>query len=162
MLLARCADKFPRMRRVWADQRYRGLDFLVWVREETGIAIQIVQRKDGGFRGTWAKADAPPRVVPMFPVVPRRCVIERSFAWLSRYQRLSKNYEYLAASQANAIYLATIMLLLHRTARPVPCTGLHRHLLVQVLAPGGLIGRFPPGVAVISLPSVAPATVLSG
>lgn len=53
----------------------------------------------------------------MFAVVPRRWVIERSFAWLGRYRRLSKDYEYLAVSQENAIYLATIMLLLHRTAR---------------------------------------------
>jgi transposase len=56
----------------------------------------------------------------MFAVVPRRWVIERSFAWLGRYRRLSKDYEYLAATQENAIYLATIMLLLHRTARTLP------------------------------------------
>ncbi|MGW5869028.1 IS5 family transposase [Streptomyces sp. NPDC055239] len=116
VLPARRAGKFPRLRHVWADQGYRGRDFLDWVREETGITLQIVQRKDGGLRHTWAKTDAPPRVVPMFAVVPRRWVIERSFAWLGRYRRLSKDYEYLASSQENAIYLATVMLLLHRTA----------------------------------------------
>ncbi|RSO04539.1 IS5 family transposase [Streptomyces sp. WAC 06783] len=120
VLLARCADKFPRLRHLWADQGYRGRDFLAWVQEETGITIQIVQRKDGGFRGTWAKADAPPRAVPTFAVVPRRWVIERSFVWLGRYRRLSKDYQYLAASQENAIYLATVMLLLHRVARLHP------------------------------------------
>lgn len=117
VLLARCAGKFPRLQYLWADQGYRGREFLAWVREETGITIEVVQRKDGGFRGTWARADAPPREVPLCAVVPRRWVIERSFAWLGRYRRLSKDYEYLAASQENAIYLATIMLLLHRTAR---------------------------------------------
>ncbi|WP_369263513.1 IS5 family transposase [Streptomyces sp. R35] len=120
VLLARCAGKFPRLRHLWADQGYRGRDFLTWVQEETGITIQVVQRKDGGFRSTWAKANAPPREVPMFAVVPRRWVIERSFAWLGRYRRLSKDYEYLASSQENAIYLATIMLLLHRTAEAPP------------------------------------------
>jgi transposase len=120
VLLARCAHKFPRLQHLWADQGYRGREFLAWVREETGITVQVVQRKDGGFRGTWAKADAPPREVPMFAVVPRRWVIERSFAWLGRYRRLSKDYEYLAASQENAIYFATIMLLLHRSARTLP------------------------------------------
>ncbi|MGW5866829.1 IS5 family transposase [Streptomyces sp. NPDC055239] len=120
VLLARCSGNFPRLRHLWADQTYRGRDFLTWVREETGITIQIVQRKDGGSRSAWPKTDAPPRVVPMFAVVPRRWVIERSFAWLGRYRRLSKDYEYLAASQENAIYLATIMLLLHRTARVLP------------------------------------------
>ncbi|WP_328631333.1 transposase [Streptomyces sp. NBC_00356] len=60
------------------------------------------------------------RIVPMFAVVPRRWVVERCFAWLGRYRRLSKDYEYLATSQENAIYLATIMLLLHRAARALP------------------------------------------
>ncbi|MEU7150795.1 IS5 family transposase [Streptomyces sp. NPDC045456] len=120
VLLARCAGKFPRLRHLWADQGYRGRDFLAWVREETGITLQIVRRKDGGFRGTWARADAPPREVPLFAVVPRRWVAERSFGWLGRYRRLSEDYEYLAASQENAICLATIMLLLHRTARVLP------------------------------------------
>ncbi|MFJ4478851.1 IS5 family transposase [Streptomyces xanthochromogenes] len=117
VLLARCAGKFLRLRYLWADQGYRGREFLAWVREETGITIEVVQRRDAGFRGTWAKADAPPREVPMFAVVPRRWVVERGFAWLGRYRRLSKDYEYLPASQENAIYLATIMLLLHRTGR---------------------------------------------
>ncbi|MFI6476059.1 IS5 family transposase [Streptomyces sp. NPDC050516] len=120
VLLARSAHKFPRLRHLWADQGYRGREFLDWVREETGVTIQVVQRKDGGFRGTWAKTDAPPREVPIFAVVPRRWVIERSFAWLGRYRRLSKDYEYLAASQENAVYLATVMLLLHRAARALP------------------------------------------
>jgi putative transposase len=120
VLLARCVGKFPRLQHIWADQGYRGRDFLAWVQDETGITIEIVQRKDGGFRSSWAKTDAPPRVVPMFAVVPRRWVAERSFAWLGRYRRLSKDYEYLATSQENAIYLATIMLLLHRAARALP------------------------------------------
>ncbi len=47
-------------------------------------------------------------------------MIERSFAWLGRYRQLSKDYEYLAASQENAIYFATIMLLLQRSARTLP------------------------------------------
>ncbi len=117
VLLARCAGWFPRLRHIWADQGYRGRDCLDWIRQGTGITIQIVQRADGGFRSTWARADAPPRVVPRFAVVPWRWVVERSFAWLGRYRRLSKDYEYLAASQENAIYLATVLLLLHRIGR---------------------------------------------
>ncbi|MEU6765508.1 IS5 family transposase [Streptomyces sp. NPDC046853] len=120
VLLARTAHKFPRLQHLWADQGYRGQDFLERVRTETGITIQIVRRVDGGFRSTWGRAGSPQRVVPQFAVVPRRWVIERSFAWLGRYRRLSKDYEYLAASQENAIYLATTMLLLHRAGRPVP------------------------------------------
>lgn len=72
VLLARCVGKFPRLRHIWTDQGYRGREFLAWVQDETGITIEVVQRRDSGFRSTWAKADAPPRVVSMFAVVPRR------------------------------------------------------------------------------------------
>lgn len=118
VLLARSAGKFPRLRHLWADQGYRGREFLDGIRENTGITIQVVRRHDGGFRGTWVRAGDTPPPVPQFSVVPRRWVIERSFAWLGRYRRLSKDYEYLADSSESAVYLATIMLLLHRTTAP--------------------------------------------
>ncbi|MFD4481530.1 transposase [Streptomyces sp. NPDC058471] len=41
VLLTRCVGKFPRLRRLWADQEYCSRDFLDWVREETGITFQI-------------------------------------------------------------------------------------------------------------------------
>jgi len=57
-------------------------------------------------------AGAPPREVSMFAVVPRRWVIERSFAWLGRCRRLAKDYEYRLGISESADYLAIIMLLL--------------------------------------------------
>ncbi len=63
---------------------------------------------------------APPRQVPVFAVVPRRWVVERTFAWLGKYRRLSKDYEYLTATAGNVIYLAMSMILLHRLARRPP------------------------------------------
>jgi transposase len=98
-------------------QGYRGADFHAWVQETTGITVQIVQRRDGGFRHTWAPAGAPPREVSRFAVVPRRWVVERTFAWLGRCRRLSKDYEYLRATSEELIYLAMAMLLLRRLAR---------------------------------------------
>lgn len=75
-------------------------------------------RRDGGFRSTWARAETPPWEVPNFTVVPRRWVVERSFAWLGRCRRLSKDYEYLRVNSENAIYLAMALILLRRLARP--------------------------------------------
>ncbi|MFD7409113.1 IS5 family transposase [Streptomyces sp. NPDC059866] len=118
VLFARAADAFPRLCHVWADQGYRGADFHTWAREATGITVEIVQRRDGGFRSTWARTGAPPREVPNFAVVQRRCVVERSFAWLGRCRRLSKDYEYLRVNSENAIYLAMALILLRRLARP--------------------------------------------
>lgn len=54
------------------DQGYRGAEFHIGIREATGITVQIVQRREGGFRHSWAKAGAPAREVPSFAVVPRR------------------------------------------------------------------------------------------
>ena len=68
-------------------------------------------------RRSWAPAGAPPRVVPRFAVVPRRWVVERTFAWLGRFRRLAKDYEYLPATSENAVYLAMSITLLRRTTR---------------------------------------------
>jgi len=56
--------------------------------------------------------------VSSFAVVPRRWVVERTFAWLGRYRRLSKDYEYLTATSEAVIYLARTRLLLRRLTRP--------------------------------------------
>jgi putative transposase len=50
--------------------------------------------------------------------VPRRWVVERTFAWLGRYRRLSKDYEYLTTTSEQVIYLAMTRLLLRRLTRP--------------------------------------------
>ncbi|ABW16113.1 transposase IS4 family protein [Parafrankia sp. EAN1pec] len=114
VLLSRAGDLFTRLGHVWADQGYRGEWFRDWAQNAVDIGVQIVSRRDGGFRSTWARIGDPPRQVPTFAVVPRRWVIERTFAWLVKYRRLSRDYEYLAATSENAIYLAMSMILLHR------------------------------------------------
>jgi transposase len=53
-------------------------------------------------------------VVPRFAVMPRRWVVERTFAWLGRFRRLGKDYEYLPATSEAVIQLAMIQLLVRR------------------------------------------------
>jgi putative transposase len=62
-------------------------------------------------------AGATPPIVSPFAVVPRRWVVERTFAWLGRFRRLSKDYEYLTATSEAVIYLAMTRLLLRRLTR---------------------------------------------
>ncbi|WP_411978077.1 transposase [Streptomyces phaeochromogenes] len=88
-----------------------------WALEATGITVEVAQRRDGGFRSTWARVGAPPPAVPQFAVVPRRWVVERTFAWLGRCRRLSKEYEYLRVCSENAMYLSMARLLVRRLAR---------------------------------------------
>jgi transposase len=92
VLSARAADAFPRLRHVRADQGCRGADFPARALGATGITAEIVQRRDGGFRPAWARVGTPPPAVPQFAVVPRRRVVERTFAWPGRCRRLSKDY----------------------------------------------------------------------
>jgi transposase len=108
--------RFPRLRHGWVDQGYRG-PFLEWVQATMGITLEVAQRADGGRRRRWLPAGAEPPVVPRFAVVPRRWVVERTFGWLGRFRRLSKDYEFLPASSEAVIYLAASQLLLRRLAR---------------------------------------------
>jgi transposase len=104
---------FPRLRYGWVDQGYRG-EFLAWVRQAFGVTLQVVVRRDGGRRARWLPPDVTPPQVPAFAVVPRRWVVERTFGWLGRFRRLSKDYEFLPATSEAGIYLAMIQILTRR------------------------------------------------
>jgi putative transposase len=108
--------RFPRLRHGWVDQGYRG-QFLGWVQQRFGVTLEVVARRDGGRRARWLPPGAEPPAVPAFAVVPRRWVVERTFAWLGRFRRLSKDYEFLPATSEAVIYLASIQLLVRRLAR---------------------------------------------
>ena len=55
-----------------------------------------------------------------FSILPRRWVVERTFGWLGRYRRLSKDYEQLPEVSEAMVTLAAIRLMLHRLAHPNP------------------------------------------
>ena len=73
----RLAGRFPRLKRIWADGAYAG-KLVPWVRNVCGWDLELVRRPSGQHT---------------FEVLPRRWVVERTFAWLGRYRRLSKDYE---------------------------------------------------------------------
>jgi transposase len=107
--------RLPRLRHGWADGGYRGT-FLVWALAMCKITFEVVVRADGGRRHRWLPPGVEPPTVPRFAVLPRRWVVERTFAWLGRYRRLSKDYEYLPATSEAVIQLAMIQLLVRRLA----------------------------------------------
>ena len=84
--LALLGDRFPRLRLIWADGGYRG-QLVSWVEQVFQWTLEIVKRNDD---------------IAGFTVLPRRWVVERTFAWLGRYRRLSKDYEELPADVPSA------------------------------------------------------------
>jgi putative transposase len=96
-LLQKVAAQYPRLEKVWVDGAYGGL-FPVYARQFHGLEVEIsIQQK-----------------VRNYAVTSKRWVVERTFAWLGRYRRLSKDYEYHCSTTENWIYLAMTCLLLKR------------------------------------------------
>lgn len=98
-------QRLPPMSRlveVRADKGYRSEPLAVWCRQTLGARLNVTQR-DPSARG--------------FVVQQGRWVVERTFAWLGRYRRLSKDYEQSILMSEAYVYVASLHLLLRRLAR---------------------------------------------
>ena len=98
-LLAGLAPLVPRLKKIWADGAYRGQELSSWCKEEGDWDLEVVERAPG-VRG--------------FSIQPRRWVVERTFGWLSRSRRLSKDYERKVQTSETLIQIAMIRLLVTR------------------------------------------------
>ena len=101
LVLARLNGRFPRVGLIWADGGYTG-KLLEWALVTGGWVIEIVKR---------------PKGTHTFAVLPKRWIVERTFAWLGRSRRLSKDYEGLPATSEAIIRIAMIHLMLKRLTR---------------------------------------------
>ena len=99
-LLRPLRDRLRRLRLIWADASYAG-QLVDWTSRVCHWTLEIVRRREQ------AKG---------FEVLPRRWVVERTFAWLGRYRRLSKDYEQSPQSSESMILLAMINLMSRRLA----------------------------------------------
>lgn len=104
LVFFKAAALFPTISLVWADGGYAG-KLVDWLSRWCYWCLEIV-RKLGDQVG--------------FQVLPKRWIVERTFAWLGRYRRLSKDYEELCENSEAMIQIAMIQLMLHRLCRP-PC-----------------------------------------
>jgi putative transposase len=97
-VLLEAVDDAPNLELVWADSGYQGqLEASVPI--VCGFSLVIVKRTEPGFK-----------------LLPRRWVVERTFAWLGRNRRLSKDYEQLPQISESMVYAAMIRLMLRRLA----------------------------------------------
>lgn len=103
-VLAGIKDAFARLKLIWVDSGYQSQPLREWLAQLRGaepVELEVVKRTDGQ-KG--------------FHVLPKRWVVERTFGWLGRHRRLSKDYEKLPATSETLIRLAMIKLMLRRLA----------------------------------------------
>jgi transposase len=117
LVLTELPADLPRLRHLWVDAGYRGR-FVDWVQTTLAWSVEVVQHWWTGVRAVWVAEGAEPPTIPTgFQVLPRRWVVERTFAWLGRHRRLSKDYEALSSTEEAWISLAMIRLMVARLAR---------------------------------------------
>ena len=113
LVLAGLTTTHPRLRRLWADAGYRGKALRAWLKRQPW-QVTTVKRPS---RWQWvAPGEEPTPQAAGFTVLPRRWVVERTFAWLGRNRRLSKDYEALPQTTEAWCYLAMGRLMSRRLA----------------------------------------------
>ncbi|MEN8652232.1 transposase [Streptomyces sp. 21So2-11] len=94
--------RFPTITRLWADGGYTGV-LITWALTVLHLVVTVIKRSDD---------------VSGFVVLPRRWVVERSFAWLLRSRRLARDYERRPDSSEAMIIWSMTQLMTHRLAAP--------------------------------------------
>lgn len=102
-LLRQLRQSFPHLSHLFADRVYRGEQLRSAIADCGPWTVQIVERPPG---------------VKGFQLLPRRWVVERSFAWLGRSRRLTKDFEATIQSATAWLLLANLRLLSRRLAKP--------------------------------------------
>jgi len=104
LLLSSLADRFPLLRKLFADGAYQGPVFgkaLAKVRPQ--FQLEIIKRSDS---------------VPGFVVVPKRWIVERTIAWLNRCRRLAKDFENRIRTATAFVQLASVRLMVRKLCNP--------------------------------------------
>jgi len=114
-LLAR--DTGSKTRHLWLDSAYEGRG--VRAVRERGWTAEVVRRSGERGHGQWRHPPMPHFTARRgFELVRRRWVVERTFAWLGRNRRLSKDYEARTDVSEAMIWVAMMRLLVRRLAYP--------------------------------------------
>ena len=129
LLLEPAGARLPGLSHLWLDAGYKGRG-KEWAENVLGLRVEVVHRTPKPtsekiaqiWAEEWAKEGEKidwQRLMPRrgFEVLPRRWVVERTFAWLCHNRRMSKDYERLCASAEAFVYVAMTRLMVRRLAR---------------------------------------------
>ncbi len=93
----------PRLQVIWADSKYHNHALRSWIGRQKNLKWELeVIRRPKGAKG--------------FVLLPKRWVVERTFSWLGRWRRLSRDYEHRTDSSEAMIHIASIGRMLRRLA----------------------------------------------
>jgi putative transposase len=117
----------PRLAHAWVDQGYTGAG-KEWIEEHLGWSVEIVRHPPRP-RGEWVPLGTgddprpfewrrlPPERTGFRGVLPKRWIVERTFAWCGQSRRLAKDYERLCATSEALLYAVMTRIMLRRLAR---------------------------------------------
>jgi len=122
-LLLPLKDELPKLKLVWGDSHYGGT-FIPWLKEQLGWTMQPVRALTVPKRGLLVPEGEEIDWDKLFPSgfrpLPRRWVVERSFAWITRWRRLCRDHEGLPQSSEAFITLSASSRMLTRLAPAFP------------------------------------------
>lgn len=102
LVLRQIKPWFKRLKLIWADGGYAG-KLIVWAKRYCHFILEIIKRSDD---------------TKGFKILPKRWIVERTFGWLNRYRRLSKDYELHIDTSETMVYIAMTHLMLKRLFPP--------------------------------------------
>ena len=98
---------YPRLRKVWADSKYHNYELYAWIKRHGAGRWELeIKRRPPGAKG--------------FVLIPRRWVVERTFAWMNNYRALSKDYQKDVRSSEAVVKVCMIHVMLRRLQPPKP------------------------------------------
>jgi putative transposase len=107
MLLLHAGNRGTRPALIWADHGYSGAAWIAWALDYLGTVIKIVEQ---------------PKNQKGFTVLPRRWVVERTHAWISRRRRCARDYERLVSQHEAMVQIAAIIQMTRRAAKITQAT----------------------------------------
>ncbi len=101
VVLDEAKEKLSKLEVIWVDSGYSGKNFANAVKQVCGerVRVEVIER-----------------TAKMFERLPRRWIVERTFGWLNRFRRLSKDYEFYTEVSEAMIYGSLIRLMVKRLA----------------------------------------------
>ena len=102
MLLISVKSRLENIILIWVDSGYSAKKFILFVKNVFKITIEVIRRPTG---------------TKGFKILQRRWVVERTFGWINKFRRLSKDYEVKTGNSESFIYMAMISIMARRLAR---------------------------------------------